>query len=82
MVVKAIGPVAYRLDLPKNMRIHPVFHVQLLKAYKSDDRQQPRGAPPLPIVVEDGFDWFQVGRVCMHGEQRWGKTKKKVRKSY
>ena len=78
-VVKAVGPVAYRLDLPKNMRIHPVFHVQLLKAYKSDDRHQP---PPLPILVEDGFDWFQVEHVCMHREQRWGKTKKKVRRSY
>lgn len=78
-VVKAVGPVAYSLDLPKNMRIHPVFHVQLLKAYKSADRHQP---PPLPIVVEDGFDWFQVERVSMHREQRWGKKKKKACRSY
>ena len=29
-VVKAVGPLAYKLDLPKNMRIHSVFHVQLV----------------------------------------------------
>ena len=78
-VVKAVGPVAYELDLPKNMRIHSVFHVQLLKRYKSSDRHQP---PPLPIELEDGFEWFQVERVCMHREQRMGKAKKKIRRSY
>ena len=78
-MVKTVGPVAYRLDLPQNMRIHPVFHVQLLKAYKSSDREQP---PPLPIELEDGFEWFQVERVCMHRERKWGKKMKRVRRSY
>ena len=30
-VVKAVGLVAYKLDLPKNMHMNSVFHVQLLK---------------------------------------------------
>ena len=28
-----VGDLAYRLELPKTMRMHPVFHVSRLKAY-------------------------------------------------
>jgi transposase InsO family protein len=43
-VVEVINPQAYRLGLPKNMAIHPVFHVSLLEpanAAKEAARQQP-----------------------------------------
>src|SRR5579883_2025881 len=30
-IKRIIGPVNYELQLPKNMRIHPIFHVSLLE---------------------------------------------------
>ena len=31
-----IGPVAYHLALPPNIKVHDVFHVSLLKKYIHD----------------------------------------------
>jgi hypothetical protein len=35
-ILARIGPVAYQLALPANLRIHNVFHVSLLKKYIHD----------------------------------------------
>lgn len=40
-IEKVIGPVNYRLKLPKTMNIHPVFHISLLEP-------APPGAPAAP----------------------------------
>ena len=70
-VEKEVGPVAYRLKLPENLRIHRVFHVSLLKAYRSDGRVQP---PPLPIELEDGSEWFKV----MHAQGKEGRQEEEA----
>ncbi len=34
-VIKHIGPVAYQLELPRNLKLHHVFHAALLHPYWS-----------------------------------------------
>jgi hypothetical protein len=60
-VLKQIGSVAYELELPNNLKIHPVFHVSLLKAYIPG-----RVVPPPPPSMVDGVEEWEVEVILSH----------------
>ncbi|KAJ9507119.1 hypothetical protein QJQ45_004721 [Haematococcus lacustris] len=61
-VLEHVGPAAVRLDLPQAMaRMHPVFHVSLLRPYTSEH-------PHLPPPVEwlDEAPLYEVEKLLAH----------------
>jgi RNase H-like domain found in reverse transcriptase/Reverse transcriptase (RNA-dependent DNA polymerase)/Integrase zinc binding domain/gag-polyprotein putative aspartyl protease/Chromo (CHRromatin Organisation MOdifier) domain len=65
-----VGKVAYRLTLPDHMRIHNVFHVNLLHAYKADGKRH----PPIPELI-DGELEYRVDSITAHRERSIGGSK-------
>ena len=47
-VTETIGQQAYRLSLPDDWKIHPVFHVSFLKDWRTANLQE-----DLPVTPDD-----------------------------
>ena len=63
-VTQLVGDAAVRLKLPHTYRMHPVFHVSLLKPYRQSEHTQ---TPPPPLRVDDmGIPIYEVEKVLAH----------------
>ncbi|KAK3556326.1 hypothetical protein QTP70_007112 [Hemibagrus guttatus] len=58
-ILRQINPATYKLQLPPEYRIHPTFHVSLLKphhpsVFPSSEPGSDVAEPPLPLLLDDG----------------------------
>src|SRR6266403_2249268 len=72
-IIQEISPVAYRLELPPNWRVHDMFHASLLTPYHETPAHGPNFTR-LPPDLIDGEDEYEVERIVAH--RQFGQSKR------
>jgi hypothetical protein len=75
-VLEKVGPTSYRLKLDEGMKIHPVFHSNLLRLDPENPLPGQVIAPPEPIEI-DGEPEYEVEKV-LDSRIRHGRVQYKV----
>ena len=66
---KRLQSRAYKLQLPKTMNIHDVFHVSLLEAIPCKHHSWTHSNPPAPTIIE-GQEEYEVEQILDSRIQR------------
>lgn len=62
-IVKKISSHAFKLKLPKAWKIHPVFHVSLLRPFVPDPILERHAAPPPEPDLIDGEPEYEIEKI-------------------
>ena len=60
-IIEVVSPLAYKLELPPTLKIHPVIHAAYLKPYH--ESQVYKGRTPTRPPPIDGEDVYLVERI-------------------
>ncbi|KAJ8454593.1 hypothetical protein ONZ51_g12939 [Trametes cubensis] len=71
VITEVLGPVTYRLELPKHWKVHPVFHACFLTPYKENDTHGPNYTRPPPDLI-NGEEEYEVEAIVGHKTTRGG----------
>ena len=69
-ITEVLGPVTYKLQLPKTWQIQNVFHATLLHPYKESVHGGNFAKPPPELV--EGEEVYEVETILNHRKQGWG----------
>ncbi|KAF8747594.1 hypothetical protein RHS01_11324, partial [Rhizoctonia solani] len=67
-VLEKIGKESYKLELPKSMKIHPVFHTALLHKEPFDEFQR-KPKPLPPVITQTGEEEYVVEKIWIPGSK-------------
>jgi hypothetical protein len=68
-ITAKIGKRAYKLQLQKGMKIHNVFHVNMLEKWTPDALGR-EPIPLLPIIMEEGEEEYEIEEILNSRVQR------------
>lgn len=69
VITEVLGPLTYRLKLPSQWKIHPVFHATLLTPYHENEAHGPNYLRPPPDLIE-GEEEYEVEAILRHKKVR------------
>ena len=72
LINRKLSPVTYHLTLPISMKVHPIFHVNLLMRYRETEAHGPNYKQPPPDIIDGEPEWEveKIIKSCFHRQCR------------